>query len=159
MGESLLRPNVRPKFYFLIWYTSMFYRFAAGLGATITIANSWVFHLQLLSMHRPTHAYLLTIIIVAYLVHFLFTYIFRVLSTKSSSYYFILSTAAQSGTPSSCLAASRQLFSVFTRPDDVDHEMIVIERWNKRSNSDINYDIVISRNESDSGGKMNVKKS
>ena len=38
----------------------------------ITIANSQVFHLQLLSTHWLTHAYLLTIIIVIHLVHSLF---------------------------------------------------------------------------------------
>ena len=37
--------------YFLIWYTSMFYQFATGLDTTITIANSWVFYLQLLGTH------------------------------------------------------------------------------------------------------------
>ena len=38
----------------------------------ITIANSQVFHLQLLGTHWPTHAYLLTITIVIYSVHYLF---------------------------------------------------------------------------------------
>ena len=73
----------------------------------ITIANSRVFHLQLLGTHWLTHAYLLTITIVIYLVlslflsinhcpsstyNYLHTYIYCVLTTKSLSYSFISST-------------------------------------------------------------------
>ena len=36
---------------FFIWYASMFYRSTTGLGTTVTIINSQVYHLQLLSTH------------------------------------------------------------------------------------------------------------
>ena len=71
----------------------------------ITIANSWVFHLQLLSTHLLTHTYLLTIIIVIYLVHSLFLsidhhlsgtynyllpYIFCVLTTNPVIFFYLV---------------------------------------------------------------------
>jgi hypothetical protein len=42
------RPNVRPKFYFLIWYTSTIRHWTC---CYITITNSRVFRLQLLGTH------------------------------------------------------------------------------------------------------------